>query len=97
MDQMVENPGVEATAKVDTIANDVPLRRMRLDPRTGKQQLFQPASFWLDHEERRKASGQSIRQYCEEHGLALSTFRRWGSSGAASGSRSLALKRGRTE
>ena len=82
MDQMVESTGVEATVKVDTIANDVPLPRMRLDPRTGKQQLFQPASFWLDHAQRRKASGQSVQQYCDEHGLALSTFRRWDSRSA---------------
>jgi hypothetical protein len=83
MDQMVENTGVETTtAKVDAIAIDVPSPRTRLDPRTGKQQLFQPASFWLDHAQRRKASGQSVRQYCDEHGLALSTFRRWDSRSA---------------
>ena len=79
MDEMLENTEVETIAAVDTIAIDVPSPRTRLDPRTGKQQLFQPASFWLDHAQRRKASGQSVSQYCDEHGLAHSTFRRWNS------------------
>ncbi len=51
--------------------------RTRLDPRSGKQISLQPESFWRDHEERREASGQPIPQYCEEQGLALSTYRRW--------------------
>ena len=38
---------------------------------------LQPASFWREHDEQRRVRGQSIKQYCEEHGLALSTFRRW--------------------
>lgn len=53
--------------------------RTRLDPRSGKQVALQPASFWREHDERRRALGQSIAQYCETHGLALSTFRRWSS------------------
>src|SRR5690606_20229288 len=36
-----------------------------------------PRSFWEEHERRRIASGLSIAQYCEQHGLALSTLRRW--------------------
>ena len=51
--------------------------RTRLDPRSGKQISRQPESFWRDHEGRREASGQPIPQYCEEQGLALSTYRRW--------------------
>ncbi len=81
MDELFENPVVETMAKVDASTGSLP--RTRLDPRTGKQMLLQPASFWLDHAERRKASGQSNREYCEEHGLALSTFRRWSARSAA--------------
>ena len=51
--------------------------RTRLDPRSGKQIALQPESFWRDHEGRREASGLPIPQYCEEQGLALSTYRRW--------------------
>lgn len=51
--------------------------RTRLDPRSGKQISLQPESFWRDHEGRREAAGQPIPQYCEEQGLALSTYRRW--------------------
>lgn len=81
MDKMGES--IEAGDKefegeeIEVTASAPRLPRTRLDPRTGKQMMLQPASFWRDHDERRKASGQSVRQYCEEHGLALSTFRRW--------------------
>lgn len=51
--------------------------RRRVDPRTGKEMLCRPRSFWEEHEHQRIASGVSISQYCERHGLALSTFRRW--------------------
>ena len=47
--------------------------RTRLDPRTGLQIALQSESFWRDHHEQRRASGQSIRQYCEAQGLAVST------------------------
>lgn len=39
--------------------------------------LSHPRSFWQEHERRRAASGLSIAQYCEQHGLACSTLRRW--------------------
>jgi len=51
--------------------------RTRVDPRSGKQISLQPESFWREHEGRREAAGQPIPQYCEEQGLALSTYRRW--------------------
>lgn len=51
--------------------------RSRLDPRSGKQILMQPESFWRDHETRRRASGASVAEYCEATGLARSTFQRW--------------------
>lgn len=91
--EMGESSRVEGT-EVEAIASAGPLPRTRLDPRTGKQMLVQPASFWLDHEKRRKASGQSIREYCEEHGLALSTFRRWSARAAG---RNRVKKSGRIE
>jgi len=32
-------------------------------------------AFWLAHEERRLNQGMSVRQYCHDNGLALSTYR----------------------
>lgn len=55
---------------------EMPSRR-RIDWRTGKETVWQPRSFWEEHERRRAASGLSISQYCEQHGLARSTLRRW--------------------
>ena len=54
-------------------------QRSRDDPRTGKLITSQPRAFWQAHEELRIAQGLSIRRYCERHGLALSTLRRWSS------------------
>lgn len=51
--------------------------RRRIDWRTGKETLWHPRSFWEEHERQRVASGLSIAQYCEQHGLARSTLRRW--------------------
>lgn len=65
-----------ATEIVESTPVDAPLRR-RVDPRTGKEMLCHPRSFWEEHERQRIASGVSISRYCEQHGLALSTLRRW--------------------
>lgn len=32
-------------------------------------------AFWLAHDERRRSQGMSVRQYCHDNALALSTFR----------------------
>lgn len=32
-------------------------------------------AFWLAHEERRLSQGMSVRQYCHDNALALSTYR----------------------
>lgn len=55
---------------------EMPSRR-RIDWRTGKETVWQPRSFWEEHERQRAANGLSISQYCQQHGLALSTLRRW--------------------
>lgn len=65
--------------EVEAVANESTAVKTRIDPRTGKQIELRPASFWRDHEERRRSRGRSVTQYCEEEGLALSTFRRWSS------------------
>lgn len=65
-----------AAGMVESTPVDPTLRR-RVDPRTGKEMLCRPHSFWEEHERQRAASGLSISQYCERHGLALSTLRRW--------------------
>lgn len=80
-DQIVDG---DESSKAETIAEStdsptVMAVKTRLDPRTGKQVAMQPASFWREHDERRLGRGQSITQYSEEQGLALSTFRRWSS------------------
>lgn len=67
----------EATEIVESAPAETPPPRRRIDWRTGKQTLCHPRSFWEEHERRRAASGLSISQYCEQHGLALSTLRRW--------------------
>lgn len=67
---------IESTATAEVIAPATAVRT-RIDPRTGKQMEMHSASFWREHEAQRQARGQSIRRYCEEQGLALSTFRRW--------------------
>lgn len=63
--------------------------RRRIDWRTGKETLWHPRSFWEEHERQRVASGLSIAQYCEQHGLARSTLRRWSAQlqGRGAGSR----------
>lgn len=66
----------EAAEIGEPMRSEVPSRR-RIDWRTGKETLCYPRSFWQEHERRRMASGLSISQYCEQHGLALSTLRRW--------------------
>jgi len=66
----------EAAGMVEPMPSETSLRR-RIDWRTGKETLCHPRSFWEVHERRRTASGLSISQYCNEHGLALSTLRRW--------------------
>ncbi|MBP6727190.1 MAG: hypothetical protein KA132_08290 [Thauera sp.] len=78
--EQVESPGTDGGViePITPIAEAAGVRT-RLDPRSGKQVALQPASFWREHDERRRALGQSIAQYCETHGLALSTFRRWSS------------------
>jgi hypothetical protein len=73
MDDSVEESQAEAVASVSGTV------KTRIDPRTGKQIELRPESFWRDHEERRRSRGQSVSQYCEQEGLALSTFRRWSS------------------
>jgi hypothetical protein len=32
-------------------------------------------AFWFDHDERRRSLGISIRLYCQQNGLSLSTYR----------------------
>jgi len=66
----------EAAEIVEPKPTETPSRR-RIDWRTGKETLCHPRSFWREHDRRRAASGLSIAQYCEQHGLALSTMRRW--------------------
>lgn len=66
----------EAAEVIEPAPTETALRR-RIDWRTGKETLCHPRSFWEEHERRRTASGLSISQYCSEHGLALSTMRRW--------------------
>ncbi len=61
--------------------------RRRIDWRTGKETLWHPRSFWEEHERQRAASGLSIAQYCERHGLARSTLRRWSAQLQGRGSR----------
>lgn len=53
--------------------------RRRIDPRTGKMMTLHDASFWRAHDAERRRRGQSVVEYSAEHGLALSTFRRWAS------------------
>lgn len=62
--------------------------RRRIDWRTGRETLWHPRSFWEEHERRRAASGLSIAQYCEQHGLACSTLRRWSAQLQGRGARS---------
>ena len=73
-----------------------PAVRRRIDPRTGKMMTLHDASFWRAHDAERRRRGQSVVEYSAEHGLALSTFRRWASrlraqadvaGGAASGAK----------
>lgn len=54
-----------------------PSVRRRIDPRTGKMLMLHDASFWREHDAERRRRGQSVVEYSSEHGLALSTFRRW--------------------
>jgi hypothetical protein len=72
--------GVGSMEEVLRTADSTPVEpalRRRVDPRTGKEMVCHPSSFWEEHERQRAASGLSIGQYCERHGLALSTLRRW--------------------
>jgi transposase-like protein len=76
---------MESAQMPETLDEDVLERvaqgaqRSRDDPRTGKLITSQPRAFWQAHEEQSIAQGLSIRRYCERHGLALSTLRRWSS------------------
>lgn len=53
--------------------------RTRVDPRSGKVLTLRDASFWQEQEARRVREGLTFREYCDAHGLALSTLRRWSS------------------
>jgi transposase-like protein len=44
---------------------------MTRQPNLDKQQ------FWLDHIQRRQASGQSVRVYCQSHHLNETNFHSW--------------------
>ena len=37
----------------------------------------QGTQFWVEHVERYRRGEVSLREYCERHGLKLSTFGRW--------------------
>ncbi len=78
----------EATGVIEPMPIEASSRR-RIDWRTGKETMWHPRSFWEEHERRRASSGLSIAQYCEEHGLARSTLRRWSAQlqGRGAGSR----------
>lgn len=76
----------EAAEIIESTRVDTAFRR-RVDPRTGKEMLCHPRSFWEEHERQRIASGVSILQYSEQHGLALSTLRRWSALLQGRGSR----------
>lgn len=78
----------DTAGMVESTPVEPPLRT-RVDPRTGKEMVCRPRSFWEEHERQRAASGLSIAQYCERHGLALSTLRRWSAhlQGRSTGSR----------
>ncbi len=51
----------EAGEIVESTPVEMPSRR-RIDWRTGKKTVWQPRSFWEEHERRRAASGLSIAQ-----------------------------------
>lgn len=76
----------EATGVIEPMPGETSSRR-RIDWRTGKETMWHPRSFWEEHERRRASSGLSIAQYCEEHGLARSTLRRWSAQLQGRGSR----------
>ena len=66
--EQVESPGTDGgVIEPITPMAEAAGVRTRLDPRSGKQVALQPASFWREHDERRRALGQSIAQYCETH------------------------------
>jgi len=47
----------------------------RVDWRTGTAMVERGDAFWQEHERQRLESGMSVRQYCQAHELALSTYR----------------------
>jgi hypothetical protein len=42
-----------------------------------RQPNLQKQQFWLDHIQRRQASGLSVRVYCETHHLSEANFHSW--------------------
>lgn len=50
-------------------------KTLRTDWRSGKAVLLRDQTFWSAHEKRRIELGLSVRAYCDDNGLALSTYR----------------------
>lgn len=52
-----------------------PPRGEAVDSNQGRDSAERDDAFWLAHDERRRNQGMSVRQYCHDNALALSTYR----------------------
>lgn len=74
---MQENDSRNGETQAPGVAIDDAVLRTRVDPRTGEVMKVRPASFWREHDARRRAEGRTLVEYAQANDLKLSTLRRW--------------------